>query len=396
MQKCTTETRPNVDLEKLAAQRLAYLRGKLSGAPFDTLILSSPENVHYATGYHSAPAEFRRSYPMAVILSVDKLVAVLPTADTAAAAAEGIHLDDIVPFGEFYFSGNSAFASLSDRHKGISEAMAQGLAMFPQTRVGVEDSSLDVATMEHISRWGSDVYNVDSWILEVRSQKLAGEVELLRHASDLAQRGIEAALDGAGTGISEKELSAEVAGVMASGGGHPRNLTVAGGERSAISDAMSNERRLVPGDLLRFDVGCTYYGYQSDMARTAVVGGPTELQQQRCEALLAGLDEELTVIKPGIEARDVYRAAVQGVERAGLTPYRRHHVGHAIGLVTYEYPVITAREETMIQSGATFSLETPYYEPGWGGLIVEDTGVVTDNGFERFTTTDRTLRVISE
>lgn len=43
----------------------------------------------------------------------------------------------------------------------------------------------------------------------------------------------------------------------------------------------------------------------------------------------------------------------------------------------------------------TFCFETPYYEIGWGGMMVEDTVVVTDDGHRRFTVTDRNLRVIA-
>ena len=46
------------------------------------------------------------------------------------------------------------------------------------------------------------------------------------------------------------------------------------------------------------------------------------------------------------------------------------------------------------QPGSTFCIETPYYEPGWGGMMVEDTGLVTDDGFALFSTIDRTLRIV--
>ena len=40
-------------------------------------------------------------------------------------------------------------------------------------------------------------------------------------------------------------------------------------------------------------------------------------------------------------------------------------------------------------------LETPFYEIGWGGMMVEDTVLVTADGNRRLTQSDRTLRVVA-
>jgi len=42
----------------------------------------------------------------------------------------------------------------------------------------------------------------------------------------------------------------------------------------------------------------------------------------------------------------------------------------------------------------TFCFETPYYELGWGGMMVEDTLVVTDDGIRLLTDRARGLTVI--
>lgn len=186
-----------------------------------------------------------------------------------------------------------------------------------------------------------------------------------------------------------------VATAMVAGGGAPRFVVVATGARSALADAFPSPNVCRTGDLLRFDVGCQLGGYWSDIARTAVHGEPTPLQSHRYDALLAGLHRELKVAAPGVTAGDVFDAAVETVEDRGLRPYRRHHAGHAIGLSIYEAPVVRAGEQMVLEPGMVFCLETPYYEPGWGGMMVEDTGVVTDRGFELFTSIDRSLRRVA-
>ncbi|UPJ63692.1 M24 family metallopeptidase [Bradyrhizobium sp. 191] len=53
---------------------------------------------------------------------------------------------------------------------------------------------------------------------------------------------------------------------------------------------------------MRFDVGCSYYGDQSDIARTAIIGEANELQAQLFEALLAGLERECELARDGARA----------------------------------------------------------------------------------------------
>src|SRR5690606_25941265 len=130
------------------------------------------------------------------------------------------------------------------------------------------------------------------------------------------------------------------------------------------ADAVPIERPLEKGDLLRFDVGCNYYGFKSDVARTVVIGEPNALQQKRYNAILAGQLYLLDHAKPNISAGTLFAQAIQQVEENGLTPFRRHHVGHAIGLSGYEHPVITPNNDAQLEADNIFCFEVPFYEPG--------------------------------
>jgi len=319
-------------------------------------------------------------------------VLVSPAADTAPAIEGGVAADDVVPYGRFYFSGDGPAAGMSDRHASLADALRAAVDLIgAPDKLAIEGGALAPAAAAAV---GSEVDDADAWMLGVRAVKLAGEQALLRRAAELAEAGIEAALAIAAPGVTEHELATAVATAMVAGGGVPRFVVVTAGSRSPLADAFPTANTCRAGDLLRFDVGCQVDGYWSDIARTAVIGEPTDLQQQRYDALLAGVEEEFAITRPGVTAGEVFDAAVRRVEDAGLRPYRRHHVGHAIGLSVYEAPVMRPDEATVLAPGMVFCLETPYYELGWGGMMVEDTGVVTDTGFDLFTSIDRSLRVV--
>jgi len=372
------------------------LRIALDDAPYDWLVLGSAPHIAYSTGYRSVAGDLFDAHRMLALVSVDRIVLVGGASDGAAALETGISSEDYVPFGTFYFEsvgGEAVESQLAGRHDSLNDAVAAATALAGLTgRVGFDTGAADLAPA--LSTMGADVVDATDWMYELRAVKLPGELELLRRGARLAEQGIDNAIEAAAAGISEIELANVVAVTMAAGGGTPRFTVVTSGPRSALSDARPTERELRPGDLLRFDVGCTVEGYWSDIGRTAVVGKADNLQASRYAAILAGEQAQLEMVRPGITAADLFDVAVSTVEASGLEPYRRHHCGHAIGTEVYERPVIAPGSSTVLEPGMVFCVETPYYEIGWGGMMVEDALVVTADGAEVLTISDRSLRVI--
>ncbi|CAH1655817.1 Xaa-Pro aminopeptidase [Hyphomicrobiales bacterium] len=383
-------------LKTLADERLARVRRKMEAEGYDLVVVASPENVLYAAGYESMGATINRRYDYAALITRDTVLLVAPAADFAPAIDAGLIPDDIFPFGKFFFSGSTPSAHTAVRHTSFSDAFEAAMRRVRANRIVAEKAYLPHTAIDHLVRKDGDIADATSWMFAVRAVKLPFEVRLLRYATEITQQAIDAGITAARVGMTDKEVASVVASRMSLGGGLPRNVTVVGGERSALADAMSSERPLQKGDLLRFDVGCSYYGYKSDMARTAVIGKPSSLQSERYTALLEGLLVAIDRMRPGTRARDVFAAGVAAVEDHGLKPFRRQHIGHAIGMAVYEAPVITPESEDILVAGTAFCLETPYYEPGWGGMMVEDTGTLTEEGFQLFSSSDRTLRIVAD
>lgn len=372
------------------------LQAALDESPYDGLALGSAEHIGYATGYRSVASDLFASHRMLALVSGDRTVLVGGASDGAAALDSGIPADDYVPFGTFYFEsvdGDAPEPHLAGRHDSFHDAVAAAVAATGLNgRIGLDAGAADLVSA--IAGGGIERVDATDWMYDLRAVKLPAEVGLLRLAAQLAEQGIDAAIEEARVGVSEIELANVVAATMAAAGGSPRFTVVTSGPRSALSDARPTDRVLRPGDLLRFDVGCTFEGYWSDVGRTAVVGEPDDLQASRYAAILAGEEAQLGMIRPGITAEDLFDIAVSTVEASGLRPYRRHHCGHAIGTEVYERPVIAAGQSTVLRPGMVFCVETPYYEIGWGGMMVEDAVVLTADGAEMLTVSDRSLRVI--
>ena len=48
--------------------------------------------------------------------------------------------------------------------------------------------------------------------------------------------------------------------------------------------------------------------------------------------------------------------------------------------------MLDVKAEAILAPGMVLCVETPYYELGWGGTMVEDTAIVTETGHELLTT----------
>lgn len=385
---------PANDLADLTAQRLRRLRQHLHEAAFDAVVLTTPESVLYATGYRSVPSAVFRSHRMAAIITADDMWLVCPASDTAPAADAGVPVDRLVPFGRFYFESTQAtpLSAMADRHDDIYAALRTACGKAgPCLRYGVEDLPADARLAAVLPPTATDA---TGWALGLRTVKLPCEVDQLRYAARLAEVAVQRALDVAAGGITERELAAVVAATMVEGNAEPRFVVATTGERSALADAPPTDRAWRPGEIARFDVGCVYAGYWSDIGRTAVLGEPDTKQARRYAALLAGEQDQLDRAAPGVPASELFHTAIGTVQRLGVAPYRRQHCGHGIGLAIYEPPIVAPDAHTPLRQGMTFCFETPYYELGWGGMMVEDALVVTDDGIEMLTASPRDLRVV--
>ena len=105
------------------------------------------------------------------------------------------------------------------------------------------------------------------------------------------------------------------------------------------------------------------------------------------EAQLKGLE----VIKPGIKAKDVDFACRNFIEKMGYGDYFTHGTGHGLGILVHDSLSIGPRSETVLKEGMVFTVEPGIYVEGLGGVRIEDDVVVTKDGCEILTKSNKKL-----
>ena len=365
----------------------------------DVIVTVDPVHVAYLSGYRTCMVDVSPGYRMAAVANRDRVRLVTGRADAAPALELLLDPDRIYSHGTFVFSGedgrpteDTLRPSFADFDSALKAAVDDTVTAGDSVVLDASDDAThqrmcDQLNLQRVSK-GRNLF------LTSRRTKLDGEIARIQEAARITELGLAKALESAKPGMSEVELASIIVKEMVAGGGIPRFIVVTSGERASLVDAYATAKTIEPGDLVRFDIACSFQGYWSDMARTAVVGKPTGLQQDRYDALLAGMEAEIDAVKPGVPVSGIFDAAVKAVRSGALPNFTRHHCGHGVGCLGHEAPTIGPQDQSPLEAGMTLCMETPYYQPGWGGMMVEDMLLVADDGARLLTFSDRALQII--
>jgi Xaa-Pro aminopeptidase len=226
----------------------------------------------------------------------------------------------------------------------------------------------------------------------LRVVKDAGEIARMEHAASIADGALASVLHvlaaaGRRTGSSEELTEARFAAAldhaMRVGGAEESafETIVASGENSAKPHARPGERRIGPGDPVVVDFGAVFDGYRSDMTRTFCVGGEPSGELARVfEVVGAAQMAGVAAVRPGVETGAVDLVCREVVAGAGWSEQFEHGTGHGVGLDIHEAPAVSAGSTAILDPGAVLTVEPGVYLPGTGGVRIEDTLVVTENG----------------
>jgi Xaa-Pro aminopeptidase len=140
------------------------------------------------------------------------------------------------------------------------------------------------------------------------------------------------------------------------------------------------------------DFGTCYHGYQVDETRMFSIGKMEKKFIDAYQACREIHDAILDEVKPGADCEGIFINTLRLAEKLGykdsyLGPpgLQTRFVAHGIGLELNELPFIAQGQSYLLEEGMTFSLEPKIVFPGEGSVGIENTVVVTKNGYEILT-----------
>jgi Xaa-Pro aminopeptidase len=218
---------------------------------------------------------------------------------------------------------------------------------------------------------------------QLRLIKSDEEIELLKKASEISDKALEATIPCIKPGITEIELLAQLEYNIKTNGADALSFDtmVLSGAKTSLLHGKADHKTIVKGDFILFDFGALYKGYHADISRTFVLGTPNEQQKEMYEIIQRAQENACKSIKPNISG-NIPDSEVRNVIPEKYIKYYYPGLGHGVGLQIHEDPFIKNTSDFIFKENMTLTIEPGIYIPNFGGLRIEDTIVVTKTGCE--------------
>jgi Xaa-Pro aminopeptidase len=146
------------------------------------------------------------------------------------------------------------------------------------------------------------------------------------------------------------------------------------------------------------DFGTCFHGYQADETRMFSIG---KMKQKFIDAYKACQeihDAVLEETRPGGDCEAIFLKTLRLAEKLGykdsyLGPpgLQTRFIGHGIGLELNELPFIAQGQHYPLEEGMTFAVEPKIVFPGEGSVGLENTVLVTKNGYDILTPVEQKI-----
>jgi Xaa-Pro aminopeptidase len=356
-----------------AYARLGALRGRLAAEHVRGLVVSGASDQVWVTGFEG-------------VFDEDPGTVCLVTPHSARVFADSRYLE--------------AVRSAAEGSEWAVHLAAKPLAA--ALEAAAEDGDLPLALQPDLS-WSAytrcaeafkgDVTPATGWLRELRQVKDAQEIERIERAQILTDRTFDHILGFLEPGLSERDVALEIEVFMRSNGsdGVAFAPIVASGPDSALPHAMPSDRLLAEGDFVKLDFGARVAGYCADMTRTVVLGEASKRQRAMHAAVLKANEAGREAVRPGAVAGEVHAIAAGVLDGLGFGELFGHGLGHGVGLDVHEGPRLGPGSEDVLAAGMVVTVEPGVYEPGFGGVRIEDLVVVDGDGHRVLTSSIREL-----
>lgn len=369
--------------------RLRRVQSRLVERGIDLLLVTTPENNFYLTGFETTgyymyqatliPAE---GAPVPIVRSLEQTL-----------LATGTWIGD----GEVYLDTDDPALFTA---RVISERFGERLT------IGLEEQGffLPVGFYRRLAEAlpNATLGDASGTVEAERKAKSEQEISYIRHAAHAATCGMQAGLEAIEVGVTENDIAANVYGALiVSGSEYPGDHPyVAVGERSGLAHATWSGRPVNAGDIVFLEVGGCVRRYAGAHMRTVSVGEPSVEVRRRSEVVSRALTAAIERIEPGACSGDVDAACRSVIEDAGYGHLFRHRTGYSLGVA---FPPgwgeghimdLNPGDDRKLQPNTVFHLVPILHDPGQYGIGMSETVLVTDSGCEVLTDSPRELIVV--
>ena len=341
--------------------KLKRIREKFRKEHLDGLLLSSPANISYLTGYQSRDSYLLISSRGAFYLTDSRYT------EEARSVLKGIEVVDI--------------------EGGLFKRISESCRKLGLKCLGFEERHLNFAEYKRLRKELPDSLGLApsfGLVEGLRQVKSSRELEKIKTATLIAVKALRFIRPLLKPGIREIEVAGELERFIRynGGSGSSFDIIVASGPNSSYAHHLTSERKLKLNEPVLIDLGVDYQGYKSDLTRVFFLGKIDSLSAKILEIVRQGQKLALAAVKPGKTCAQIDGEAGGFIEKNGYGGFFGHGLGHGVGLEIHEEPHIAKKQSKILEPGMVFTVEPAIYLPGKFGIRLEDMVLVTKKGSE--------------
>ena len=356
----------------MTPHRIALLRTALAERELDALIVSSLPNIRYLTNFSGSHA--------LVLVKARETMFLTDTRYILQSRQEVKRCKRII--------------SRLD----LPETVAAHNLLARCKRVGFESHHVTYAQYRKLKRlFPAMVFSpTTDMVEEIALVKEKDEIDAIQKVVDISDRVFHEILKSLRPGVRELEVAAEISYLHKRFGAESDafETIIASGERGALPHARASSKRIMHGELVTLDFGCSLAGYNSDITRTVAVGKVSRQDRDMYNVVLSAQREAISSAAPGMWASDLDAVARDRIRKGGYGKYFTHSLGHGLGLHVHERPRISSLSKERLRAGSVITIEPGVYIPEVGGVRIEDDVVLTETGCRVLNTAPKDLMIL--
>ena len=288
---------------------------------------------------------------------------------------------------------------MTEKGRNANQVVAELVRDGAVTEIRAETNYLPVDQYEKLrSALGEEISVVplEQAPQKLREIKTPKEVMTIRKACDITSEAFRAILPKIREGMTEKELQIELGFTMLRLGAERLafDTIIASGENGSLPHAIPGTRTIRRGDMITMDFGAKVGNYCADMTRTVAFGQPSEEMRKIYETVLRAQTMCEDALAAGKNCFDIDKLARDYIDARGYAGRFGHGLGHSVGIDIHEEPRLSQYCQETLRPGIVITVEPGVYVPGLGGVRIEDTCLVKENGCEALTTADKQLIIL--
>ena len=370
-------------LGELSAQRIARVREVCQQQGIDDFIARDNMNIYWMTAFDD-------------IFDPDRAHALLVTPEGATMHTDSRYSTNCLDRVERIGSS----VAIDDERKSHAVFARDIVKKEGEGRkLGIED---DITLAEYrkvvseLEGSGIQLVETTGLVNGLRAVKDVRELARMKAAQKITDDAFSHIIEYIKPGMTELQVKIELEDFMVRHGsqGVAFESIVACGANGASPHGQAGNRIIEEGHSVVMDYGAKAFGYNADMTRTVFIGSPSDEMRAAYETIRRANETVEATIKAGVIGRDMHELAERILVEGGFGGKMGHGLGHGLGVDVHELPYLNATYDKPLEVGNVVTVEPGIYIAGKFGMRLEDFGVVTSEGYERFTQSTHEMVII--